>query len=74
MENGTLVIQKSSADHEGHYLCKADNGVAHGSTLSKLADIKVNGSFNWFQSFSVEKGKTTHFNHYWIEIKSISKE
>jgi hypothetical protein len=44
MENGTLVIEKSSADHEGHYLCKADNGVAHGSSLSKLADIKVNGA------------------------------
>ncbi len=43
MENGSLYIEHSSASHEGHYLCKADNGVAHGSTLSKLAEIKVNG-------------------------------
>jgi hypothetical protein len=43
MENGSLILGKSLASHEGHYLCKADNGVAHGSTLSKLAQVKVNG-------------------------------
>ena len=43
MENGSLYIEHCTADHEGHYLCKADNGVVHGSTLSKLAEIKVNG-------------------------------
>ena len=46
LSNGTLVIEKSQASHEGHYLCKADNGVVHGSTLSKLAEIKVNGRVN----------------------------
>ena len=43
MENGTLWIEKSDSSHEGHYLCKADNGVVHGSSLSKLAEINVNG-------------------------------
>ena len=43
MENGTLWIEKSESSHEGHYLCKADNGVVHGSSLSKLAEISVNG-------------------------------
>ena len=46
MENGSLFIEQALAAHEGHYLCKADNGVAHGSTLSKLAEIKVNGKSN----------------------------
>ncbi len=49
LSNGTLVIEKSQASHEGHYLCKADNGVVHGSTLSKLAEIKVNGKIKHYK-------------------------
>ena len=60
MANGTLLIEKSSANDEGHYLCKADNGVAHGSTLSKLAEIKVNGNNSLFKLIKLFTVKTKY--------------
>ena len=39
--NGTLSISAATADNEGNYLCKADNGV--GEAISKLAHVGING-------------------------------
>ena len=41
LDNGTLVIEKSNANDEGQYLCKARNGVGDG--ISKLAEVTING-------------------------------
>ena len=40
-ENGSLLIEKSNAEDEGQYLCKAQNGVGEG--ISKLAEVTING-------------------------------
>ena len=40
-ENGSLLIDKSNAEDEGQYLCKAQNGVGEG--ISKLAEVTING-------------------------------
>ena len=42
--NGTLSISAATADNEGNYLCKADNGV--GEAISKLAHVGINGEWN----------------------------
>ena len=39
--NGSLLIDKSNAEDEGQYLCKAQNGVGEG--ISKLAEVTING-------------------------------
>ena len=39
--NGSLLIDKSNAEDEGQYLCKARNGVGEG--ISKLAEVTING-------------------------------
>ena len=65
MENGTLWIEKSESFHEGHYLCKADNGVVHGSSLSKLAEISVNGKYHFKEtsnSFVTSVSLDSRFN------------
>lgn len=41
--NGSLWIETVSPQDEGHYLCKATNGI--GSGLTKIIFIGVNGSF-----------------------------
>jgi hypothetical protein len=41
LSNGTLLIEKSEAENEGRYLCKAENGV--GEPISKLAKVDING-------------------------------
>lgn len=40
-ENGTLIISRVTEDHEGHYLCQANNGVGPG--ISKMMRLTVNG-------------------------------
>ncbi|XP_049839470.1 Down syndrome cell adhesion molecule-like protein Dscam2 [Schistocerca gregaria] len=40
MTNGTLSIPSASAEDEGFYLCRADNGI--GAGLSKVVEIAVN--------------------------------
>ncbi|XP_047109675.1 Down syndrome cell adhesion molecule-like protein Dscam2 [Schistocerca piceifrons] len=40
MANGTLSILSASAEDEGFYLCRADNGI--GAGLSKVVEIAVN--------------------------------
>ena len=42
--NGTLSISAATADNEGNYLCKADNGV--GEAISKLAHVGINGEWS----------------------------
>ena len=39
--NGTLVIASATANDEGSYLCKVNNGVGDG--ISKLISVEVNG-------------------------------
>ncbi|TRY70745.1 hypothetical protein TCAL_04830 [Tigriopus californicus] len=38
--NGTLMLSDATAENEGKYLCKADNGV--GEPVSKLAELTIN--------------------------------
>ena len=39
--NGSLIIMKAHEQHQGQYLCEADNNV--GAGLSTLISITVNG-------------------------------
>lgn len=40
--NGTLVFASVQEDHEGYYLCEAENGIGPG--LSKVVYLTVNGT------------------------------
>uniref|UniRef100_A0A1A9WXF2 Down syndrome cell adhesion molecule n=1 Tax=Glossina brevipalpis TaxID=37001 RepID=A0A1A9WXF2_9MUSC len=58
--NGTLSIPKVAREHEGSYLCQANNGI--GAGLSTLIKLKVHGkySFNIFgPSVTVSKKQIT---------------
>ncbi|KAM7308571.1 hypothetical protein ISCGN_012205 [Ixodes scapularis] len=52
-ENGTLVFEEVSTADEGHYSCKADNGVAPPTTLAFF--IAVNGAPPKIRPFSFPK-------------------
>ena len=41
--NGSLIIPKVGREHEGSYLCQANNGI--GAGLSQLIKLTVHGEF-----------------------------
>lgn len=54
LPNGTLWTNSAGPQHEGHYLCRANNSI--GSGLSKVIYVSVNGGFfAFFAHFSLSK-------------------
>lgn len=41
LENGTLLIGKTGEEHEGYYMCEANNGIGAGK--SKFVHLVVHG-------------------------------
>lgn len=50
LENGTLAILRATEEHEGYYMCEANNGVGAGK--SKFIHLVVHGK-SYFSSCSV---------------------
>lgn len=50
LTNGTLWVESALPYDEGHYMCKAENGV--GSPLTKTIFVAINGEY--LHSFSLE--------------------
>ena len=44
LSNGSIWMEAVDAADEGHYLCRATNGI--GSGLSKVIYVSVNGEFD----------------------------
>ena len=61
LENGTLAILRASEDHEGYYMCEANNGV--GAGISKFIHLVVHAGPRFHlrsRQEAVKKGDTVH--------------
>lgn len=46
LPNGSMWTASAGPQDEGHYLCRANNGI--GSGLSKVIYVSVNGTINYY--------------------------
>ncbi|KAL1110190.1 hypothetical protein AAG570_008267 [Ranatra chinensis] len=58
-ENGTLIINPSSEEHEGHYLCEAANGIGSGISATVMLNVHNPPEFEMLSTQeSVRRGQS----------------